>query len=118
MARSSGNYLLKCKKPSAAAPRSSTSRAGASKATTLKTGTRPKPRSFANRPLTCVRRAVVVNIEGVVYTGEYDSTAADGYTPGEWKPGDPVPVRLCRRQTLPPPPQRPGTETTIVKRIG
>lgn len=64
------------------------------------------------------RRAVVVNVQGVVYTGEYDSTSADGYTPGEWKPGDPVPVRLAgdklylRRQN--------GRElqTTIVKRIG
>ena len=42
-----------------------------------------------------VRRAVVVNLGGVVYTGEYDRTAADDYTPGEWKPGERVPVRLA-----------------------
>ena len=65
-----------------------------------------------------VRRAVVVNFDGVVYTGEYELTSADGYTPGEWKSGDPVPVRLvgdklCLRR-------RNGRElqTTIVKRIG
>ncbi len=40
-----------------------------------------------------VRRAVIVNVQGVVYTGEYDSTAPHGYTPGEWKAGDTVPVR-------------------------
>src|SRR5579862_5938166 len=29
------------------------------------------------------RPAVVINLEGVVYTGEYDLAAADGYLPGE-----------------------------------
>jgi hypothetical protein len=60
----------------------------------------------------------VVNFDGVLYTGEYELTSADGYTPGEWKSGDPVPVRLvgdklCLRR-------RNGRElqTTIVKRIG
>lgn len=63
------------------------------------------------------RRAVVINLQGVVYTGEYEADA-DGYAPGEWKPGEPVPVRLdgdklyLRR--------RNGRElqTTVVKRIG
>jgi hypothetical protein len=65
-----------------------------------------------------VRRAIVVNVQGVVYTGEYDCGAADGYTPGEWRPGDPIPVRfagdrlyLRRRNGL-------ELKTTIVKRIG
>ncbi len=65
-----------------------------------------------------IRRAVVVNVEGIVYTGEYESTAADGYTPGEWKPGDPIPVRLSGDKLF----LRRGNgrelETTIVKRIG
>jgi Protein of unknown function (DUF2934) len=65
-----------------------------------------------------VRRAVVVNVQGVVYTGEYESTSADGYTPGEWKPGDPVPVRLSGDKLYLR--RRNGRElqTTIVKRIG
>lgn len=65
-----------------------------------------------------VRRAVVVNLDGVVYTGEYEFTAADGYTPGEWKPGDPVPVRLAGDKLYLR--RRNGRElqTTIVKRIG
>ncbi|MFZ0758924.1 MAG: DUF2934 domain-containing protein [Candidatus Sulfotelmatobacter sp.] len=65
-----------------------------------------------------VRRAVVVNVHGVVYTGEYEPTSAGGYTPGEWKPGDPVPVRLAgdKLYLL----RRNGQElqTTVVKRIG
>jgi Protein of unknown function (DUF2934) len=64
------------------------------------------------------RRAVVINLDGIVYTGEYDSASAGGYAPGEWKPGDSVPVRLAgdklylrRRNGL-------ELQTTIVKRIG
>ncbi len=65
-----------------------------------------------------VRRAVVINLGGVVYTGEYESTAADDYTPGEWRPGDPVPVRLAGDKLYLR--RRNGRElqTTIVKRIG
>ncbi|MGA7220923.1 MAG: hypothetical protein WBX38_21590 [Candidatus Sulfotelmatobacter sp.] len=67
------------------------------------------------RPL---RRAVIVNIRGVVYTGEYDCNAAEGYTPGEWNPGDPVPVRVAGDKLYLR--RRNGRElqTAIVKRIG
>jgi hypothetical protein len=64
------------------------------------------------------RRAVVVNLQGVVYTGEYDSTTADGYTPGEWKPGDPVPVRLVGDKLYLRRHNGRELQTTIVKRIG
>jgi hypothetical protein len=64
------------------------------------------------------RRAVVVNVQGVVYTGEYECNTADGYTPGEWKPGDPIPIRLAGNKLYLR--RRNGRElkTTIVKRIG
>ena len=65
-----------------------------------------------------VRRAVVVNLQGVVYTGEYESTSADGYTPGEWKPGDPVPIRLSGNKLYLRRPNGRELQTTIVKRIG
>jgi hypothetical protein len=67
---------------------------------------------------TAVRRAVVVNLQGVVYTCEYEAAAADGYTPGEWKPGDAVSVRLAGDKLYLR--RRNGQElqTTIVKRIG
>lgn len=65
-----------------------------------------------------VRRAVVVNVQGVVYTGEYESTSADGYIPGEWKPGDPVPVRLAGDKLFLRRPNGHELQTTIVKRIG
>ena len=65
-----------------------------------------------------IRRAVVINLGGVVYTGEYESTSADDYTPGEWNAGDPVPVRLAGDKLYLR--RRNGRElqTTIVKRIG
>jgi hypothetical protein len=65
-----------------------------------------------------VRRAIVVNVEGVVYTGEYDSTSAEGYAPGEWKPGDPVPVRVSGDKLILRRPNGRELQTTIVKRIG
>jgi hypothetical protein len=65
-----------------------------------------------------VRRAVVVNVEGVVYTGEYDSTAAGGYFPGEWNPGDLVPVRLSGDKLYLRRPNGQELQTTIIKRIG
>jgi hypothetical protein len=68
--------------------------------------------------LLAARRAVVVNLDGVVYTGEYDSTSADGYTPGEWSAGDPVPVRVAGDQLYLRRPNGRELQTTIVKRIG
>jgi hypothetical protein len=72
-------------------------------------------RELATHP---IRRAVVVNVQGVVYTGEYDSSSADGYTPGEWKPGDPVPVRLAGDKLYLRRHNGHELQTTIVKRIG
>ncbi|MFZ0774820.1 MAG: DUF2934 domain-containing protein [Candidatus Sulfotelmatobacter sp.] len=64
------------------------------------------------------RSAVVVNVEGVVYTGEYEAASADGYTAGEWKPGDHVPIRLAGDRLYLRRPNGRELETTIVKRIG
>lgn len=64
------------------------------------------------------RRAVVINLGGVVYTGEYDSGCADDYTPGEWKTGDRVPVRLAGDKLYLRRPNGRELQTTIVKRIG
>lgn len=44
------------------------------------------------------RSAVVVRVEGVQYVGEYRPASADGYTPGEFAKGDPVPVRFDGNQ--------------------
>jgi len=72
-------------------------------------------RESATHPL---RRAVVVNVQGVVYTGEYECNSAEGYTPGEWKPGDPVPVRLDGDKLYLRRPNGRELQTTVIKRIG
>jgi Protein of unknown function (DUF2934) len=40
------------------------------------------------------KSAVVVRVDGVQYVGEYQPTSAEGYTPGEFTTGDPVPIRF------------------------
>jgi len=64
------------------------------------------------------RPAVVINLEGVVYTGEYNLAAADGYTPGEWKAGDRVPIRLEGDRLFLRRTNGRELETNVVKRIG
>ncbi|HXM69110.1 MAG TPA: DUF2934 domain-containing protein [Candidatus Acidoferrum sp.] len=72
-------------------------------------------RESATHPL---RRAVVVTIQGVVYTAEYECGSAEGYTPGEWKPGDPIPVRFDGDKLFLRRPNGRELQTTIIKRIG
>ena len=68
--------------------------------------------------LRSLRRAIVVNIEGVVYTGEYECSSAEGYVPGEWKAGDPIAVRVAGDKLYLRRRNGHEIETTIVKRIG
>jgi hypothetical protein len=65
-----------------------------------------------------VRRAIIVNVEGVVYTGEYEPASAEGYTPGEWKAGDHVPIRVEGDKLFLRRPNGRELKTSIVKRIG
>lgn len=62
--------------------------------------------------------AVVVNVEGVQYVGEYDSALASGYTPGEFVAGDPVRVRFESGKMLVIRPNGQHLETTIIHRVG
>jgi hypothetical protein len=54
----------------------------------------------------------------VVYTGEYETTSADGYSPGEWMPRDPVSVPISDDKRYLRRPNGRELQTTIVKRIG
>lgn len=47
---------------------------------------------------TARKSAVVVRVDGVQYVGEYRPGLAEGYTPGEFAKGDPVPVRFDGNQ--------------------
>lgn len=63
------------------------------------------------------RRALVLNIHGVVYTGEYEFNAVDEAA-DEWKPGDPIPARVAGDMLYLRRPNGGELQTTIVKRIG
>lgn len=60
--------------------------------------------------------AVVVNVEGVQYVGEYDSSLASGYVPGEFVAGDPVRVRFESGKMFVIRPNGQHLETTIINR--
>jgi hypothetical protein len=68
---------------------------------------------------TCLTRAsVVINLEGVVYTGEYDFATAGDYMAGEWQGGDRIPVRLAGDRLYLRRPDGRELETQVVRRIG
>jgi hypothetical protein len=60
--------------------------------------------------------SIVVKVDGVRYVGEYNVEAADGYTPGEFASGDPVPVRLEGDKMYVKRPTGKELETTIVSK--
>jgi hypothetical protein len=64
------------------------------------------------------RTAVVVNVEGVQYVGEYNAAFSDGYTPGEFPPGTPVPVRVDGDKMFVMRRNGKELETKIVRRVG
>jgi hypothetical protein len=64
------------------------------------------------------RASIVVNVGGVLYTGEYERAQSGGYQAGEWKAGDPVPVRLSGDKLYLRRPNGRELATTIVKRSG
>jgi hypothetical protein len=64
------------------------------------------------------RTAIVVNVNGVQYIGEYRRELADGYAPGEFDPGASVAVRLVGDKMFVIRPNGKELETTIVRRVG
>jgi len=64
------------------------------------------------------RTALVVNLEGVQYVGEYNAAGSDGYTPGEFLPGGPVRVRIEGDKMFVIRRDGRELETNIVERVG
>ena len=64
------------------------------------------------------RKAIVINVEGVVYTGEYEAASAGGYRPGEWHAGEAVPVRFLENKMYIRRRNGQELETNIIKRLG
>lgn len=68
--------------------------------------------------LSARRTAIIVKVNGVQYVAEYLAESAEGYEPGEFGPGDPVPVRLEGGKMYVRRPNGRELETTIVQRVG
>lgn len=64
-----------------------------------------------------IRPAVVIKFQGVLYTCEYEPDSADSYTPGEWKPGEPIPLRIAGDRIFLRRHDGSELETTITKRV-
>ncbi len=64
------------------------------------------------------RTAVVINVNGTQYVGEYGAESAEGYTPGEFAVGDPVPVRFEGDYMFVQRPNGRELKTTLVKQAG
>ncbi len=64
------------------------------------------------------RSAIVVTVNGVKYIGEYDPALSDGYTPGEFAKGTPVPVRFDGDTMFVNRPNGKELEARIVKKSG
>ena len=62
--------------------------------------------------------AIVVSVEGVVYTGEYEFMTAFDYAPGEWQNGTSIPIRFAGDKLFLRRPNGCELQIMIVKRIG
>jgi hypothetical protein len=60
------------------------------------------------------RTAIVVNINGVEYIGEYTPVEADGYRPGEFDRGQHVPIRIVGSKMFVTRPNGTELETTLI----
>jgi hypothetical protein len=64
------------------------------------------------------RAAVVVEVNGFRYVGEYSLESCDGYQPGEFGAGETVPVRFEGEKMFVRRPDGRELETTVVKKAG
>jgi len=64
------------------------------------------------------RHAVIIRVSNLQYIGEYHPHLSFGYTPGEFTPGTPVPVRFQDQKMFVRRPNGVELETTIVHKIG
>jgi hypothetical protein len=64
------------------------------------------------------RTAVVIEVDGVQYVGEYNAQSSDGYAPGEFGVGEPVLVWFEERKMVVKRPNGRRLATDVVTRIG
>lgn len=63
------------------------------------------------------RPAIIVDVQGMQYVGEYDSAFAHGYRPGEFAAGEDISVRIEGEKMFVRRPDGTELETTVVRKI-
>lgn len=64
------------------------------------------------------RTAIVVDVDGVQYVGEYASESSEDYQPGEFSEGEAISIRFEREKMFLKRPNGKELQTTIVHKIG
>jgi len=64
------------------------------------------------------RTALMVDVDGVQYVGEYASESCDGYQPGEFGPGQGISIRFETDKMFVKRPNGKELETTIIHKTG
>jgi DUF2934 family protein len=59
---------------------------------------------------------IMVRLDGVTYTGEYDREHCDGYIPGEFHPGNPVEIRFDSDKMFVKRPNGTELQTRVVRK--
>jgi hypothetical protein len=66
---------------------------------------------------TSSRTGLVIQVDGIQYLGEYTLKSANGYTPGEFAPGDPVSIRFDEKKMYIRRQNGSELETTVIRKI-
>lgn len=82
----------------------------------LENWTRAEAEILGDRTTPQRRPAIVVEVDGVRYVGEYEAESCGGYTAGEFGPGQEIPVRFAGDKMLVRRANGTELETTIVHR--
>ena len=64
------------------------------------------------------RTAIVVDVDGVQYVGEYASESSQDYQPGEFSEGEDISIRFERDKMFLKRPNGKELQTTIIHKIG
>jgi hypothetical protein len=63
------------------------------------------------------RTAIVVDVDGIEYVGEYGSESSDGYQPGEFSAGEDVSIRFEGDKMFLKRPNGKELETIVVQKV-
>jgi Protein of unknown function (DUF2934) len=93
-------------------------KSGGSAGRDLENWIQPEAEILRERSEASGRRAVIVDVDGVQYVGEYSSESSEGYSPGEFATGEDLAVRFNGEKMFVRRPNGKELETTVVHKLG